>query len=101
AQAPLNDLESGGFRPRSPTASGAGLTLESNGMSFRTIGESRCLMCPASRMGAVLGAAILAQCPGDRIVGQTVLKDSAGMVENDAVRLAGSRAQSAPDHLPE
>jgi hypothetical protein len=51
-------------------------------------------------MGRILGAVIRIERPLNEILGEAETVCGAGMIEDNAIRLARGRAQSASDHLP-
>src|SRR5262249_3028224 len=75
--------------------------LDHDGLAGGALAQRRCLAGLALLVRRGCGAAIDIERPLDMVLGQTVAKHGAGMVEDHGVGLAISRAQDATDHLPE
>src|SRR6516162_1386348 len=75
--------------------------FDHDGFARRALAQRRCLAGLALLMSWGCGAAIGVERPVDMVLGQTVPKHGAGMVEHDCIGLAVGGTQYAPDHLPE
>src|SRR5215831_4436869 len=73
--------------------------LDHDGLARRALAQRRCVAGLALLMRRGCGAAIGVERPFDMVLGQTVSKYGAGMVENHGVGLAVGGAQHAADHL--
>src|SRR5205085_1582949 len=95
----INDFDGPRLRHRLPSALFAWPAFEPHGVALGTCGQ-RWLRVPApGRLRQILGAPILRQAPDDRLLDETVLKDRAGVVEDQRIDLSRHRAQRAPHHL--
>jgi hypothetical protein len=81
---------------RVPAADWARFTLKPDCLAFRTLQKLRRGVCAAGACVLFSASLFFVQRPFDRVLGQPVLEDRAGMVENNAVGLADSGAARNP-----